>query len=462
MQLSDVPINKTMLKQIPYYLLKWSSSAKHLIVRRFTWTGMLLLFCLITSALLGVDTYRTTAYEIFTFLAALFLASLASLLRPSPKLSLSRSLPEMCTVGEEFSYRIIVKNEERKSRYNLLVSEVFPDPRPNAEGLNEEFKRGSTRGKMKRLFSQRGYFGAWRRQINRRLMARTGGEINMDLSPSEKRELSIKLIPLRRGFIRFKAFTVARPDPLGIIKKLHHIPSEESLLVLPRRYPLPPLTLSGRRMHHQGGVSLASSVGNADEFISLRDYRPGDPLRTIHWKSWAKTGKPVVREYEDEHFSRHALLLDTFSDEGKSELFEEALSVAASFASSLEKGESLLDLMFVGSEAFCFTSGRNMGTTEKMLEILACVELCRHKEFSELTKVTLSRASLLSSAIAIFLSWDEARQTFVQKLQAFGIPLLIFVLAEEGEDIDRGVMKSDPQSFHLLERGKIAEALAGL
>ena len=38
----------------------------------------------------------------------------------------------------------------------------------------------------------------------------------------------------------------------------------------------------------------------------------GDPLRKIHWRSWARRGKPVVKEYQEEYFSRIALVLDTF------------------------------------------------------------------------------------------------------------------------------------------------------
>ena len=58
---------------------------------------------------------------------------------------------------------------------------------------------------------------------------------------------------------------------------------------------------------------MASSVGESEEFVSLRDYRRGDPMRHIHWKSWAKTGKPIVKEFQDEFFVRHALILDTFA-----------------------------------------------------------------------------------------------------------------------------------------------------
>ena len=40
-------------------------------------------------------------------------------------------------------------------------------------------------------------------------------------------------------------------------------------------------------------VALASSVGQSDEFVALRDYRRGDPLRHIHWKSVSKTGRTM-------------------------------------------------------------------------------------------------------------------------------------------------------------------------
>ena len=82
--------------------------------------------------------------------------------------------------------------------------------------------------------------------------------------------------------------------------------------------------------------------------MALRDYRPGDPPRHIHWRSWAKMGRPIVKEFEDEFFVRHALILDTFCEAPEADRFEESVSVAASFACSLQTQDSLLDLLFVG------------------------------------------------------------------------------------------------------------------
>ncbi len=84
-----------------------------------------------------------------------------------------------------------------------------------------------------------------------------------------------------------------------------------------------------------------------------------------------------MKEFEDEFFVRHALVLDTFDEEPNSELLEEAVSVAASFACTALTQESLLDLLFVGNQSYCFTAGRGLGYADQMLEILGCGEKLR-------------------------------------------------------------------------------------
>src|SRR5437764_919378 len=121
------------------------------------------------------------------------------------------------------------------------------------------------------------------------LVARTrGAEVTPTPLPpiaaTGETEVSVELTPLRRGHVRFEGLTIARPDPLGLVQALMTIPLPQSLLVLPKRYPVRPIRLLGQRKYQPGGVALASSIGESDEFISLRDYRPGDPLRRIHWR----------------------------------------------------------------------------------------------------------------------------------------------------------------------------------
>jgi len=187
-------------------------------------------------------------------------------------------------------------------------------------------------------------------------------------------------------------------------------PLKQSILVLPKRYPLPQILLPGSRKYQRGGISLASSVGNSQEFVSTREYRPGDPVRQIHWKSWAKLGKPVIKEFQDEFFERHGLILDTFIEKSNYPLFEEAVSVAASFASQVQTQESIMDLMFIGSKAYCFSAGRGLAQTEKVLEILASVQQCTEKAFSSLTELVIGHVEALTGCICIFVQWNKERK----------------------------------------------------
>jgi uncharacterized protein (DUF58 family) len=263
--------------------------------------------------------------------------------------------------------------------------------------------------------------------------------------------------------LRFTGAALARTDPLGLFRSCVTVPASQTVLILPKRYLLPPIALPGSMKYQEGGVALAANVGRSDEFVSLRDYRRGDPLRHIHWRSWAKAGRPIVKEFEDEFFVRHALVLDTFTAEPHSEILEEAVSVAASFACTVLTQESLLDLLFVGAESYCFTAGRGLGHVDRMLEILAGVRACRDKPFPTLEHLVLSHISAVSGCVCVLLAWDAARREFVKKLQTLGVPVLVLVVAAPGRaELDPGPLRDEPHRFQVLELGRIEQDLAGL
>ncbi len=207
---------------------------------------------------------------------------------------------------------------------------------------------------------------------------------------------------------------------------------------------------------------MASSVGESEEFVSLREYRPGDALRRMHWKSFAKLGKPIIKEYQDEFFVRHALVLDTFGGPAEEEIFEEAVSIAASLAYTIQNQDSLLDLMFVGPQAYCFTSGRGVGHIEQVLEVLASVQVCQEKEFGALEGVVFAHSTDLSGCLCVFLSWDEPRQRLVKMMLARGVPLRVFVVTADDRAVPPGPMAAQPKNFHVLPAGRVAEKLAAL
>ena len=249
--------------------------------------------------------------------------------------------------------------------------------------------------------------------------------------------------------------TIARADPLGLVRGLSRLEAGANLLVLPRRYALPPIALPGSRRYQPGGVALAASIGNSEEFIGLRDYRPGDPLQRIHWKSYARAGEPVVREYQDEYFERHALILDTFVGDERAAAFEDAVSIAASLACTVNTQECLLDLMFVGTESYLYTAGRGQMSTGSLLEVLAGVQLCAARPFRTLQEAVTARRALLTGSICILLAWDDARREFIRLLRALGVPVMALVITTDNVD-ERAPW------LQVINPGKVEEGLARL
>lgn len=443
------------MKHFLYRIFHFTYTLEQSRRRRLTTNGLIIFSCLIISAVLGLDTNQNMTYQIFTFLLSIFIISIISSRFFPFRFSAIRTLPRFATVGVNLKYRIIIHNKTNKIQNNLKLLESFADPRPT---FQEFIETPEPFEKKRNPFDRYVGYYRWVWLIARKRVA-AAKQIDLpSLPPNNKIEVVYEITPAYRGVIRFADLTVIRPDPFGLLNAYTTIYLPQSLLVLPQLYNLPSVKLPGTRRYQSGGVALASSVGDSEEFRSLREYRPGDSLRKIHWKSWAKIGKPIVKEEQDEFFVRHALILDTFQKEKYSEILEEAVAIAASLACEVQTQESLLDLMFVGHEAYCFTFGRGLSHTDKMLEILASVVACRDKSFDSLIPTVMERISLLSGCICIFLTWDETRKKLINYLKGVGIHTLVLILSDK-ENIDWEFRQDNLTSFHILKLGNIQEDL---
>ncbi|MFC1821404.1 DUF58 domain-containing protein [Thermodesulfobacteriota bacterium] len=433
----------------------------HWITGRFTPPGWLVLAGLPAAAAVGLDTNQTVAYMAFAFLLAIILVSMIWGILFRARFTVHRKLPPYATVNEPIVYRVVIKNETSKRQGGLFIQEDLEDPRPSYE---EYLETPEPEEKTRNPFDRVVGYHRWVWLFYKKRAAKAREQTIPILPPWGEQEIRTEILPTRRGKIRFEGISIRCPDPFGLFRAFCIIPLPQSILVLPKRYPIPPIELPGTRRYQPGGVTMALSVGDSEEFISLRDYRPGDPLRRIHWKSWAKRDKPIVKEYQDEFFVRHALILDTFQTAAYSDVFEEAVSVAASFAYRIQTQESLLDLMFIGTEAYCFTVGRGLAQVDKMLELLASARTCGDKPFKTLSPLVHERASLLSGCVCVLLEWDEERKELISLLKGLRIPVLVLVIADDQvpDDLDPGPMADTPENLRILRIGKIREGLARL
>jgi hypothetical protein len=450
------------MKFFLYHIYRLMYAFKKWRTRRFTLAGKAVLAGLVLSAIVGLDTKQTMAYQAFTLFVALLVVEMMFSLVFRFRFRANRILPRFGSADVPFEYQVVVHNLTGRVQHGLWLFENFEEDCPGYH----DFMAASEPGEKKRNRFDRafGYY-RWLWLVSRRSPATAQAKPLPSLAARSETRVAFEILPSQRGVIRLTGLTIARPGPLGLFYARRTVSIPQSAVILPKRYNLPPIGLAGSRQYQSGGVALASSVGDSEEFVSLRDYRPGDPLRKIHWKSWAKAGKPVVKEYQDEYFLRHALVLDTFQTTADSDALEEAVSVAASLACQIQTQESLLDLMFVGTEAYCFTSGRGLAGTDKILEILAGVVACCDKSFDFLTPLVVSRAARLSSCICIFMEWDQNRRKLVENLRGLDVPTLVMVIAENedvGRKMDPGPMLDEPQNFRMLALGNIQQGLMNL
>ena len=105
---------------------------------------------------------------------------------------------------------------------------------------------------------------------------------------------SVELLDLRRGPVGARAWVVETSDVAGMFRSRRTNPDAEVALVLPRF-----ATLAGKPQTRELEASVAAPrAGSGTELFGVREYRPGDSLRRIHWRSSARHGELVVREYE--------------------------------------------------------------------------------------------------------------------------------------------------------------------
>ncbi|MFM9969068.1 MAG: DUF58 domain-containing protein [Burkholderiales bacterium] len=415
-----------------YYSYRRFSRFSHWYERRFTGMGRLLIAAIVAFAIFGVDTEQTTAYQGFAYLGSLLVLAITATTMFRARLQIIRDLPRFATAGEPLEYRLRVRNLGAREQRGLGVFEDFEFSYPT----REEFRLAREPGAKRNRIDEAMGFYTWNWLLAQRRNGVVAPKEAPTIAAGSEAAVNMRLEAKCRGVVRFAGVSIARTDPLRLCRAFFCVSAPQSVLVLPRRYRLPPFALPGRRLYQPGGVTQAAASGDSEEFFGLRDYQPGDPMQRIHWKSFARVGRPIVREYQTEFIERHALALDTaFSAQGEA-AFEEAVSVAASFVYTLDTQECLLDMLFIGDKTHSYSAGRGLLRTEYLLEVLAGVTRQEGDVLPRLGAAVRERRGQLSSCILVLAGWDEPRRVLVDSLRRAGLNLLVLAVVSDLLQID--------------------------
>ena len=186
-----------------------------------------------------------------------------------PRLKIKRILPDRVCAGQPFQIQYFLENRRRLPAFSLVLD----------AGLGVHWFRCLQAPALKIL-----------------------GE-------GEKHTIHVSFLAKQRGKYSW-AMQRRTSDSRCNLPALEHsqIPSTDRASALPQ---LQELHLPSGVKLQKSGLERVMKVSEAMEFQGCRDYREGDNPRHIHWRSSARRGDLVVREFQDEYLSRTALIVDT-------------------------------------------------------------------------------------------------------------------------------------------------------
>ena len=409
--------------------MNWERSVAYRYLRylwtyRFTAGGKWVIAALLFSAALGSATVEIPIYQIFCALLVLLCADRIAGFLMRPKLEVRGAFPAQAVAGQLVTGRYELVNRGRWTALDLGLR-FFRLP-PGFDAPDAETTLGH-------------------------------------LLPGEHRSASIQLRPYRRGLYTLPPPRAYSTFPFNLTRDGRSQAEASTVLVLPHFHPLAGLDVPIGTRYQPGGIALTSNVGESPEYIGNREYVPGDAARRIDHRSWARLAKPVVREYQEEYYCRVALVLDTFVPRGRrpgrrgfADL-EAAISLSASVADALSRGEYLIDLFAAGPELYVFRAGRHTAHFENILEIVACVDACRHNPFETIAPALADELTNISTVIGVLLDWDASRRVLARTAVEMGcsVKLLVVRDGETSEPIDFDEGQVIRLSVDQIEQGGI-------
>jgi len=191
-----------------------------------------------------------------------------------------------------------------------------------------------------------------------------------------------------RGKYEVGPLVVRLTDPFGLCELSRSFQTVGKLTVVPQVFSLPTVRLTGD--YAGSGDSRARSVAvHGEDDVATREYRNGDDLRRVHWRSTARVGELMVRREEQPWESRATIVLDTRKQghrgDGPTSSFEWAVSATASIALHLRRSGYKIRLVTGG------TAGVDLDATEHdgeglLLDALAEVQSSAAADLPTLTE----------------------------------------------------------------------------
>lgn len=271
------------------------------------------------------------------------------------------------------------------------------------------------------------------------------------LGPHQLRTWILRTLCTKRGRYSLGPMIVKSGDPFGLFPVQKVVPVQQHVVVLPMIVPIQSFPLPSGRL--PGGEALRRRTHQVTPNASgVREYAPGDSFGRIHWRSTARQGRLIVKEFEldplaeiwivlDAQYSIH---LEAASDPAQEQVgigddfklppssFEYAATAAASLAVHFLLRDRSVGLVTYADQREVIQPEFGEAQQWRLLESLAVVNPAGKQSLAEVLKIELPRIPQGATVIAITPSTDPGVVESLRRMSHAGRQPVLVLVDREG------------------------------
>lgn len=290
-----------------------------------------------------------------------------------------RQLPKRIHANEVTNIKWICENTRHAvPMINVMVREQI---RPVA--IDDD--KDSLSSTKRRSVFHSGILYRWFGEVFERIFGRSSAQDKAisrfpRLNPGQTEVQTYQVFFGRRGKYAFDSAELYCSSPFGLIVSRQRIGQADHFFVAPSLGSLKPTWEKRVNSVAKGAESVRRTRAiEEDEFFALRPWRSGDSRKNIHWRSTAKLGSPIVKQFVERNNRDFAIVLDLYDDqaEGRQAACETILSFAATALLSIGNDvEGRVAVSICGNRSELFRSRTVTGVVSDAMPAFAVAQAC--------------------------------------------------------------------------------------
>ena len=397
-------------------------------LRWFSESGRILVLTFFVFFITATVTAKIVLVFTLFFVPALFLLDFIIGFIFKPNITVIRQLPSRARCDSVITVKYYIKNNRKRiSCYNLIInnalsSKVLPSITPRC-------------------------------RINQ-------------LAPNEETVCEQQIALTKRGKFIFPSIVSSAFFPFGLFLWNCKNDIQRTITVYPSFSHLDSLILPSGSRFQRHGNSITKNIGDTNDFAGCREYRHGDDVRKINWKSYGKDHKLTIKEYHQDYLIKTAVILDinnysknpfdsmlSYRIDHNNQTTEAAIKVTAAIAEFICHNDNIIDIFAAGDKTFHLQAvGRDKACLNLILDELACLQNDRHeknkKPFASLTSDIIDEINSIGSVFMITKHWTKKHQEFYEKMIYANTYVKKIIISNKNDFSKPGNISLDYQSIN--------------